>query len=95
MKFYLIGSDFMYCIALLQSGNFAFNLCRILEEKRIPVEVISTPCNIAKNGCSYCIKVPCERVNDVIQVSREHNILIEEVYGVIPAMSKNKYQKMF
>jgi hypothetical protein len=45
-------------IAIVDSGNYALKLSAILEKKGYYFEVMSTPCHIAKSGCSYCLKFP-------------------------------------
>ena len=47
-------------IAILDSGNYALKLSAALEKKGFLFEVMSTPCHIAKGGCSYCLKSPLE-----------------------------------
>ena len=85
----------MYCLAILESGNYAFNLCSILERKGYVFEVISTPCQIAKGGCGYCIKLPLEDKDIIINEGTASKIYIREIYRIIPMFSKNKYERIY
>ncbi len=85
----------MYCLGMLDSGNYAFSLCRILERKGYVFEVISTPCQISRGGCSYCIKFPFEYANLVIQEGALNRLYIREMYKIIPAFTKNKYERVY
>lgn len=85
----------MYCIAILYSGNFAFSLCRYLEQKGYVFEVISTPCQIAKDGCGYCLKFPELYMDVVTKTAAENRIAIREIYRIVPMFSKNKYEKIY
>ncbi len=85
----------MYCIAILSSGNYAFNLCRILEKKGYVFEVVSTPCQIAKGGCSYCIKFPCEFKDVVINEGIRSGMYVREIFSIVPMFTKNKYERVY
>jgi hypothetical protein len=87
-------SEIMNCLAILDSGNYTFSLCRILETKGYVFEVISTPCQIAKGGCGYCLRFPIEFLNLVISEGKQNRLFIREVYKVIPMFNKNKYEKL-
>lgn len=82
-------------IAIMDSGNYALKLCNILEKKGYVFEVTSTPCHIAKNGCSYCLRFPLEFRDMILQEALLNNITIREIYKVIPQLTKNKYEKVF
>ena len=85
----------MYHIAMLDSGNFVFSLCRILERKGYVFEVVSIPCQIAKSGCGYCLKFPAEYMDLIIREGAGSNMPIREIFKVIPMFSKNKYEKVY
>ncbi|MCX8130933.1 MAG: DUF3343 domain-containing protein [Clostridia bacterium] len=85
----------MYCLALFDSGNYAFRLCKILETKGYVFEVISTPCQIAKGGCGYSLKFPIEYLDIIVSEAVSSRMYIREVYKIIPMFSKNKYEKMY
>lgn len=85
----------MYCLAILDSGNYVFSLCRLLEKKGYVFEVVSTPCSIAKDGCGYSLKFPVEFTNLVINEAAASRMRIREIYKVTPLYSKNKYEKIF
>jgi len=84
----------MYGIAILDSGNYALRLCRLLENKGYIFEVISTPCQIAKHGCSYSLKFPLEYMNVVIREAELNNMRIE-IYRVEPHLTKNRYVRIY
>lgn len=85
----------MYCLAILDSGNYVFNLCSILEKKGYVFEVVSTPCKIAKEGCGYCIKLPEEFTDMLVKTGRENKLFIREMYKVVPGIMKNEYKKIY
>jgi len=84
----------MYGIAILDSGNFALKLCSILEKKGYVFEVVSTPCHIATNGCSYCIRFPMEHIDVIIDESMGNNIAVREIYRVVNQVTRNKYERI-
>jgi hypothetical protein len=85
----------MDCLAILSSGNYAFRLCRSLEFKGYRFEVISTPCQIAKGGCGYCLKFPETYKDMVIDEGILNKILVREVYRIIPRLTSNKYERIY
>lgn len=85
----------MYCLGLMGSGNYVYALCGILERKGYVFEVVSTPCNIAREGCGYCLKFPYEYKDFVISEGMANRLPITEVYRVIPDYNKNKYEKIY
>jgi len=85
----------MECLAIFDSGNFVFNICRIMEEKGYTFEVVSTPCQIAKSGCGYSLKFPIEYKDLVIKTSIEYKMPVREIYKIIPLFTKNKYEKIY
>jgi len=88
------GDNTLYALAILDSGNYAFNLCRILEKKGYVFEVISTPCQIAKDGCGYCIKFPLEYKKLLLDEALANKITVREIYKIIPLYTRNKYEKI-
>lgn len=85
----------MYCLAILDSGNYAFHLCRSLEKKGYVFEVVSIPCQIAKDGCSYCLKFPIEFKDFVINEAHADRLMIKEIYKIVPGRTKNKYERIY
>jgi len=85
----------MYCVALLDSGNYVLSLCKALERKGYVFEVISTPCQIAKGGCGYCLKFPLEYKDVVINEGFANLTPVREIYKVINAVTKNRYERIF
>lgn len=85
----------MDAIAIMDSGNYALKLCTILEKRGYVFEVTSTPCQIAKGGCSYCLKFPIEFKDLVLQEALFNKITIREIYQVEQQFTKNKYTKIY
>lgn len=85
----------MDCIAITDSGNFTLKLCNILARKGYVFEVISTPCQIARNGCSYCMKFPLEFRDMVLQEAILNNIAVREMYSMEKQFTKNKYTRVY
>ena len=82
-------------IAILDSGNIALNFCRLLEKKGYVFEVVSTPCQIAKGGCGYCLRFPMEFMNVIVEEGKANNIIIREIYRIIQLGMKNRYEKVW
>jgi len=85
----------MDAIAILDSGNYALKLCTILERKGYVFEVVSTPCQIAKGGCSYCLKFPVEYKDMVLQEALFNKLTVREIYQIEQLLTKNKYTKIY
>jgi hypothetical protein len=88
------GDYNMFALAIFDSGNYALNLCRILERKGYVFELISTPCRIASTGCSYCIKFPMEFMNVIINEGTANNMPVREIYRIVSQPSRNLYEKV-
>lgn len=84
----------MFGIAIFDSGNYAMNLCRILEKKGYVFEVVSTPCQIARNGCSYCLRFPFEFRDMIVDEGTANHIAVREVYKVVNQLTKNRYERV-
>jgi hypothetical protein len=85
----------MYCVAVLDSGNFVLSLCRALEKKGYVFEVISTPCQIAKGGCGYCLRFP-EKYKDLVINEGFANLTpVREIYRVVNEVTKNRYVRIY
>lgn len=82
------------CVAIFDSGNFAFTVCRILEKKGYCFEVISTPCQIARGGCGYCLKFPEDYRSMVIDESIKAGYPVREMFMIVPMFSRNKYERL-
>ncbi|HOJ11670.1 MAG TPA: DUF3343 domain-containing protein [Clostridiales bacterium] len=85
----------MYYLVLVDSGNYAIRLSRIMAQKGYPVEVVSTPCKIAKNGCGYCLRLIPEYKDTLINEGKTNAINIREIYSVTNASYKNIYKKIY
>ncbi|MGI6777826.1 MAG: DUF3343 domain-containing protein [Acetivibrionales bacterium] len=85
----------MYCLGIMDSGNYAFNICSILRGKGYMAEVVSTPCQITFSGCGYCLKFPDGLKDIVVNESRLAGLPVRAVYRVFPEAVKGKYQRIF
>lgn len=85
----------MYCLAMLQSGNYVYSLCRYFERKNLVFEVVNTPCHLAKWGCSYALKFPERYTDEIIKGGHDNGTPVMEIYKVNPGIVKNFYQKIF
>lgn len=85
----------MDCLAILNSGNYAFALCNALERKGYVFQVVSTPCHIAKGGCGYCLKFPLEYLDLIVNEGKINRMPVIEIYRIIPLFSKNKYERIY
>ncbi|KNY29764.1 DUF3343 domain-containing protein [Pseudobacteroides cellulosolvens] len=81
----------MDCLGIMESGNYVYKLCSILEKKGYVFEVVSVPCHIAKSGCGYCLKFPEEYMDLVVNEAYVNKMPILEIYQVKPGFKKNKY----
>jgi hypothetical protein len=84
----------MDCLGLMESGNYAYHLCRIFERRGKSFEVVPVPCKIARGGCSYCLKFPIEFVNEVKAAGNASGMPIKEIYKMIPSLMKVDYVKL-
>lgn len=84
----------MYGLAILDSGNYAYNLARILEEKGYECEIVPIPCQIAKSGCGQCLKFRISDLEALIDESANSKIAIRELYKVGIKNDKNEYIKI-
>ena len=85
----------MNCLALFDSGNYAINLCNILERKGYVFEVVSMPCHITKSGCGYCMKLPLEYIDMVVEEGKKNGTPVREVYKIVPELTRNRYEKIY
>lgn len=84
----------MDCLAIMDSGNYAHHLSSILERKGHVFEVVATPCQIARDGCGYCIRLPEEDVGLLVKEAAASRMPVKEVYKVIPLLTRNRYEKI-
>ena len=84
----------MNCLAMLDSGNYVFRLCRNLERKGYTFEVVSIPCKIARQGCGYCLKFPEEYLETVVGEGRQNGIPVREVFRIVYKGTRNDYVKV-
>ncbi len=81
----------MDCLGIMESGNYVYKLCSILEKKGYVFEVVSVPCHIAKSGCGYCLKFPEEYIDLIVNEAYINKMRILEIYLIKPGFNKNKY----
>ena len=84
----------MYGLAIFDSGNYAYNLARILEGKGYECEIVPIPCQIAKNGCGQCIKFKLDYIDMLLTESLNSGIEIRELYKIGIKNGKNEYTKI-
>ncbi|HHW23068.1 MAG TPA: DUF3343 domain-containing protein [Clostridiaceae bacterium] len=84
----------MDCIALYDSGNYAYRICRIFEQRGLVFQVISTPCKVSKTGCGYCLLFPEQYMNQVISTSAAYGCPVREVYRIEYVNDRKKYVKL-
>jgi hypothetical protein len=84
----------MYCLVMVDSGNYAHKLYSIMNSKGYDVEVLPTPCNLAKSGCGYCVKISLEYKEVIIKEGQENKICIREIYIIKTKGGKNIYEKI-
>jgi hypothetical protein len=82
------------CIALYDSGNYAYRICRIFEQRGIVFQVISTPCKVTKSGCGYCLLFPEEYLNQVVSVSAISGCQVREAYRITYVHDRKNYIKI-
>ena len=85
----------MDCLAIFNSGNYAFAIYNVLERKGFVFQVISTPCKIAKGGCGYCLRFPIDYLDMVVNEGKINRMPVLEVYKIIPMLTRNKYEKLY
>jgi hypothetical protein len=82
---------FVDCIALYDSGNYAYRMCRVFEQQGIVFEVISTPCKVSSTGCGYCLLFPEEYLNLVVAQSSVNYCPVREAYRVVMRDERKNY----
>lgn len=82
------------CLVVFMSGNHAVLVKEELKKQRISVSIEATPCSIAKEGCSYCIKVPKEHLEKVLNQVTACQVPIRDVYAIVFRKGKKKYEKI-
>lgn len=81
----------MDCLIICKSGNFALKLSDLASRSGYYCEVASTPCKLAKEGCSYCIKFNCENFDKIKELAESNNIDVSRAYKIEKGLSSNKY----
>lgn len=81
----------MDCIALYDSGNFAYRVCKIFERRGLVFEVISTPCRISRTGCGYSLRFPEKYLKSVLAESLACGCPVREAYRIVVSENRNNY----
>ena len=81
----------MDCIVTCDSGNYCMRLSSLLNKEGYHSEVTSTPCKLAKGGCSYSVKFSCDLYDKVAAVAKNNNINIKAAYRIEQKHLKNDY----
>ncbi len=84
----------MKCIALLETGNHVYKLESALKKKGYEFEIISTPCRLARGGCSLCLRFPEEQLNIVRHEAMLCNTPIKAIYRITDGVKRNRYQRL-
>ena len=84
----------MYGLAIFDSGNFAYNLARILEKNGYECEIVPIPCQIAKNGCGQCLKFKMSDLDVLLKESANAKVIVRELYKIGVKNDKNEYIKV-
>jgi len=66
-------------------------LLNLLNKEGCHSEVTSTPCKLAKGGCSYSVKFSCDLYDKVADVAKRNSINIKAAYRIEPKLLKNDY----
>lgn len=82
------------CLIIFKSGNHAILVRDELKKCRVNTRVEATPCSIAKDGCSYCIKTSEDKLIDVLKKIEMCKVPIRDVYKIVFRNGKKKYEKM-
>jgi hypothetical protein len=82
----------MTCIALLDSGNYAFFLAGVLKEKGVHLEVVPAPCSIAVNGCGFCIRFAFQDLDKVKAEASKYKMPLRKIYMVEEHGNRERYK---
>lgn len=85
---------FVDCIALYDSGNYAYRICRIFEQRGIVFQVISTPCKVTKTGCGYCLLFPELYLDQVVTASVAYGCPVREAFRIVMVQDRKNYIKI-
>ena len=61
----------MYYLITYSSATYALRIKNYFSRRKGNVGIIRTPCELAKGGCSYSVKVKAHMVDEVLQASEE------------------------
>lgn len=84
----------MDCIALYDSGNYAYRVARIFQQRGYTFEVISTPCRISRTGCGYCLLFPFTFLKSVLAESLACGCPVREAFQIVEKNGKREYIKV-
>jgi len=81
----------MDCIVTCESGNYCMRLSSLFNKEGYHCEVTSTPCKLAKGGCSYCVKFSCDLYDKVVSVAKKNKINLTSAYRIEQRHLRNDY----
>jgi len=84
----------MDCLIICKTGNLALKLSEIANREGYYCEVASTPCRLAKGGCSYCVRFNCNNFDEIRELAKNNNIDITGAYKRVKGQGANKYVSM-
>jgi hypothetical protein len=81
-------------MALFDSSNHAISLCDRMENQGTVVEIVQTPCRIARSGCSLCILFRMSFCRKLIEEGKKNGTPVREIYRIIKTDGRDKYDKV-
>ena len=84
----------MKYLAIYKSGNEAVKISEYFERNGTILDVIATPCKIAKEGCGYSLVFPSNMLREVVDASAMKKLTIMEIYAQKPGSLSNAYEKI-
>lgn len=82
------------CIAVFNSSSNSIHMFKVLKDKRLNVELVSTPCTIA-SSCSRAIKFSINDLERVIEAIKEYKINIKGIYEKVYSNNTFFYKKVY
>ena len=81
-------------MALFDSSNHAISLCDRMDSIGIKMEIVQTPCRIARSGCSLCILFNISHIRGLVDEGKRNGTPVREIFKIIKTDSRDKYEKM-
>lgn len=83
--------DVVDCIAIYDSGNYAYRMRHVFEQRGLYFEVIATPCKVSKTGCGYSLLFPYGYLQQVISLSQTYGCPVREAYKIEVSNGRKNY----